>query len=180
MLFPSWKKIGWGLGVMGRRRDRAQRSCAGPAGLSRGVNLVTICVKRKPKELLWTLPQSECFALKKKKKKENTEQMENITKKNKIVFIEMFPRFLKTSQVMIYLPEMQTVSCHFTNTAASFCKDGRTRGRKIRIKNESGCLDTPCQLCKMPTLANSINIKLCFLDLISLKMSDCPGWKAQR
>lgn len=55
---------------MGRRRDRAQRSCAGPAGLSRGVNLVTICVKRKPKELLWTLPQSECFALKKKKKKE--------------------------------------------------------------------------------------------------------------
>lgn len=87
----------------------------------------------------------------------------------------MFPQFLKISQVMIYLPEMQTVSCHFINTTASFCKDGRTRGRKIRIKNESGHSDDPCQLCKMPTLANSINIKLCFLDFITLKMSDYLG-----
>lgn len=108
--------------------------CPGVLSAGQEVNCITKCTKRKPKELILILPQSECLLMlghgEKRKGGRGEEGGKDgaLPKENKSVHVNIIPGFLQALQVMICLPEARAASCHFIHTALSLCKDRRIKG----------------------------------------------------
>lgn len=101
--------------------------------------------------MAWALPQSECFGVERKGKRDQEE--EEGVRRN-------VSGFLKTSRVTIYFRSTDSLLPFHTGSGV-FLQGQKNQGEKERSgsKMKAVRLDAQLKLCKMPALADSISFK---------------------